>query len=231
MEAKVLRAALSAALRVTVSTGLVGCGGATSDGGPRTGTATTSELEGGDTTPSPRDEAGAAGGSPASGAATSEGLSGGAAAGGAAATGGLAGTGASELTAGSAGTMTAQGGAPLAGASSGGAAGAGGAKGSAWACEDLNACVELLTERLAASSDPLPDDATTVACCGAMIEPSWPPSADLQCTAELLPRSWPTQAKCCELLRYPRGPVCTPWGPPVPPEFGREQLLLWEATA
>jgi hypothetical protein len=167
MDAKVLRAAVSAAIRVTVSTTLIGCG----DGESATET-------------------------PSAG-------------------------------------MPASGGFDMGGAAA--IAGAGGEDASAGAPTDVcaaaaHACVSLLEQT---PQEPLTE--ADEACCDTVIA-----------TLEELRRDTPREACYDGLYARFHGPVrtqccadqstwvylaCTPWGPPVPPEFSREALRLWSLAA
>jgi hypothetical protein len=212
MDAKVLRAAVSAAIRVTVSTTLIGCGGTVSpDPGrarpsptvndtPSTGQPAVTEPEPADS-PSPRP-------------ATSTGGS------------------ASATETPSAG-MPASGGFDMGGAAA--IAGAGGEDASAGAPTDVcaaaaHACVSLLEQT---PQEPLTE--ADEACCDTVIA-----------TLEELRRDTPREACYDGLYARFHGPVrtqccadqstwvylaCTPWGPPVPPEFSREALRLWSLAA
>ena len=50
-------------------------------------------------------------------------------------------------------------------------------------------------------------DPEVVACCGKLASLLVPPTYD-----------WGAVVNCCAVAGFPEG-VCTPWGPPVPPEF------------
>jgi len=188
MEAHVLRAALSAAIRVTVSTTLLGCGGATSTDEPSPAPAVP-----GKTQQEIQDPTAASGG-----AAT-----------------------------GSAGASEALGGAP----------GQGGAAGAApLSCEaELlgPACLPVLDDL--AQHQPEQVAATQLRCCKTLVDTidalnlsqpeAWP-----ECGADLDTRFEGVRSTCCQNLQW-QGLACTPWGPPVPPELGLQQLLSWQGAA
>ena len=84
------------------------------------------------------------------------------------------------------------------------------------------------------------DDAALVACCNSLLVPFVAPDEFLSDTsgprqdpdivaccdrvASLVtaPGIWADVLNCCSVAGMPAG-VCTPWGPPVPPEFRLEQ--------
>jgi hypothetical protein len=220
MDAKTFKAALAAALRVTVSTSLIGCGAHTSTDGA-SGSATsdtrdpaTSRPDGDD---SP-DQAEPRGGKPSaesdyptSGGVTSSSASG-------SATGGSASEGGSA-TASAAGES--------------GAAGAGTTPPTP--CEALAACLSTLEGMTFVRGEPLPSAAAE--CCQVVIEGlSWR-SEGAVCDAEALSTlnarfmGSPTRSACCSDPETWQHQACTPWGPAVPPELPLEALSAWELAA
>ena len=224
MEAKTLRAALTAALRVTVSTSLIGCGAHTStDGAGGQTPRDTSEPA----APRPDDEhepdraepqggrASAEGGYPSVGASSSS------------ATGGSA---LGSPTGGSVSddnSMTAS----AAGESNQGGAGAQ----PATPCEAVAACLGTLEGMTFESGAPLPSAAAE--CCQLVIESlSVPPEAavcDPETERALDSRFMgsPVRSACCADPETWQHLACTPWGPPVPPELPLEALAAWELAA
>jgi hypothetical protein len=218
MDAKVLRAAVSAAIRVTVSTTLIGCGGQMS---------TDAAVAGAHATGGPMGSGGQSNGAKGSDnqASVSDPKS-------QPASGGKAGT--SETTAGAATAGSATGGGtPLGGmASLGGTASAAGA-GSAGepnggAAPDSCACTALLAS--VKSGEVLSSDAKV--CCQTIFADYFkPPTMHEQCSSKL---DWflsPAHDACCNALNAWQVSACTPWGPPVPPELALAALLEWEAAA
>ena len=214
MDAKVLRAAVSAAIRVTVSTTLIGCGGnvtseaggaagastggvATSTGGPSKGLGEKA------TTPYPTPN-----GTPAAGG--SEAATGGTGALGGQPTGGMASAGTAAQNDGG----TSDGGEPS--TASGGAP------------ADLCACKALLTDVKA--GEALSSEAKV--CCQAVIDVYLTEVVTRQaCWADFSWFSLPAHQQCCTTLDAWQQPACTPWGPPVPPEAPLAALLNWELAA
>lgn len=103
-----------------------------------------------------------------------------------------------------------------------GAANAAGAAGQGAACEREQG--EALLTCCNALLDPfVPEDSfitdiegaravpEIVACCGALTRLSRPPT------------NWGALMNCCYVAGHPQG-ICTPWGPPMPPEF---ELPAW----
>ena len=217
MDAKILRAAVSAAIRVTVSTTVIGCGGnVTSDAGGSAGAAHAPSSVGGSSngkstagktktaTPIPRPE-------PASGGTGggAEPATGGAWALGGQPTGGTASAGSAAQSEGG----TSDGGEPN---TAGGGAG-----------PSLCACTALLAN--VKTGDTLSDDAKL--CCQTAIDGFLSPEAEDQaCWADLQWFSSPAHQLCCTVDTW-QHPACTPWGPAVPPELPLAALLEWEAAA
>lgn len=215
MDAKVLRAAVSAAIRVSVSTTLIGCGGSvTTDAGGAAGATTSgvsaagSGKSGGDTTtpayPSPvaMPAAGGTGGAPAAtaSAGTQTVMH----------AGGMA----------SAGTAsTSEGGNGEAGEPSMASGGAG---------PSFCACAALLADVKA--GEALSSDAQV--CCQVVID-DYPPvsAADQACVNDFQWFVIPAHQQCCTTLDAWLQPACTPWGPPVPAEAPLAALLDWELAA
>jgi hypothetical protein len=218
MEARVLRAALSAAIRVTVSTSLIGCGGVTTGG---QGDAPPSESK----TPVKSGHPTGTGGSGSNTAGAMSAATSG--------SGGLElGEGGSMLAGTPAGGVPGTSGMPNAGGMSnaGGVPGAGGVPNATDACEAAYSCVSDLQALQSDTSPQLPTTERTTECCQLIIGSKSPWGTPLLCGettfnghAELL---WP----CCAVLQSPQDTACTPWGPPVPPELDLEQLLSWAAV-
>jgi hypothetical protein len=214
MDAKTLRAALSAAIRVSVSTSLIGCGGSvtSTDAGdaPVSGGASPSrsqpELE--SKYPKPTSSGGKSAEEPYVTLPT----------------GGVATGGASA----------ANGGAPL---TEGGSAG----EPALDQCSPVEACMTVLETVQVPWDQPLPSAAR--ACCEMLVselKPIEPPSGEGQwgiseCGARIETRFEHTSVtmKCCQETGFPpiRSLACTPWGPPVPPELPLAALEAWELAA
>ena len=206
MDAKILKAAVSAAIRVTVSTTLIGCGGqmatdaggagAASAGGPMgsNGQSKATQSSGDPANVDYPSTEPAHGGKPGMPQTTA----------GAATSGGAAGGMASTAEAGSAGEATS--GEPL----------------DSCACQALLASVQ--------EGDALSSDAQ--ACCQTMFA-DWlkPTATDAQCSSKLEWFASAAHTQCCNVLKAWQEPACSPWGPPVPPELPFEALLEWEAAA
>ncbi len=202
MDAKILKAAVSAAIRVTVSTTLIGCGGQMSTDAGAAGApgaaghvGSNGQSAKGSDTPANVDYPY---GEPAS--------SGNAATGGGAPVGGMASQGgtASTAEAGSAGEASA--GEPL----------------DSCACKALLASVK--------EGDVLSSEAKL--CCQAMFADWLkPPTTNDQCSSQLDWFSSAAHGQCCTVLDAWQQSACTPWGPPVPPELPFEALLEWQAAA
>jgi hypothetical protein len=214
MDAKTLRAALSAAIRVTVSTSLIGCGGnVTSNdagdaaaGGGASPSSSQPGLENKYPTPT------TSGGKPAEQPYV------------ALPTGGAA-TG---------GAPAASGGAPLA---EGGSA----EDPTMDRCSPVEACMTMLEIVEVPWDQPLPSAAR--ACCEMVVNELKglePPSGEgpwgiSECGAKIETRFEHTSVtmKCCQETDFPpiRSLACTPWGPPVPPELPLMALEAWELAA
>jgi hypothetical protein len=216
MEAKVLRAALSAAIRVTVSTSLLGCGGVTSGGqgeAPADSDPPAKNSQGqGVETPEPGYGGGYASGS--MGYSPSRAGSGFSAAG----APGVAGNGAGGLA-------TGGGGAALGGAPAGGEPGAGVMPEPLEPCAVALACLGDLQALKSDTWPQLPTTPRATECCQLVIDHIVPFEAPLQCGDEVVGAGEELRWPCCEVLQSPPGTACTPWGPPVPPELDLEQLL------
>jgi hypothetical protein len=211
MDAKILRAAVSAALRVTVSTTLIGCGGsATTDTGrpsssPAVNDAPASIGQPPSTETEPAD-------SPSPQPAT--------------------GGSASETETPSAGT-TAGGGVDMGGMAA--IAGAGGEEASAGAPAEVcraaaQACLTQLEQ-----TTPEPPSAADKACCDTVIatlEELWQAMPRDVCFDAIETRfRGAVRSECCADKSTWVYRACTPWGPPVPPELSREALQRWSLAA
>jgi len=219
MDAKVFRAAVLAAMRVTVSTALVGCGNTVTkpggaapadEGVERAGSSAgerTPVLDaataGSGAKPSAMSGSGASAGPPASGGAT-------------AAEGSTTMAGRTGLDGGAGGTPD------------DGAAGAGSP---ALVCGgDALACLSLL-EGLEPAA-PL-DDAGSACCLSVRKALLELPAADAECYRDLSSRfqKAPGRSTCCADPSTWLEIACTPWGPPVPPELSPSLLASWAAVA
>lgn len=215
MDAKVLRAAVAAAIRVTVSTTLIGCGGTVStDPGRTSSSPAVKDTPMGEVEDTPKG------------------------------TGGQNGSVAPTPTA-SAGGRASTPDEPSAGTASGGvievggmasAAGAGGEPASAGAPADVCgnaafACVTTLEET--PPEDPLSD--ASKACCDTILARldvvRLDPGAACFDDLDHVFMGSPARSKCCHDPSTWQNPACTPWGPPVPPELSREALLEWSLAA
>lgn len=213
MDAKVLRAAVSAAIRVTVSTTLIGCGGnvstdagratsspAVKDTPTSTGEPSANETEPSRTpSPDPKPTTSAGGSAPASEVPTA----------------GMASSGGSEV-----GGMAA-------------VAGAGGDEASAGAPADVcraaaQACLTQLEQ-----TTPEPPSAADKACCDTVIatlEELWQGTPRDACFESIDARfRGAVRTECCADKSTWVYRACTPWGPPVPPELSR--AALWSLAA
>ena len=212
MDAKVLRAAVSAAIRVTVSTTLIGCGGnvstdagrttsspAVKDTPTSTGAPSANETEPSRTpSPDPKPTTSAGGSAPASEAPTA----------------GMASSGGAEV-----GGMAA-------------VAGAGGEEASAGAPADVcgaaaHACLAQLEQTIQE-----PPSAATKACCDTVIatlEQLQPSDAVCFNSVNARFQRGGVRAECCTDQSTWVHQACAPWGPPVPPELSR--AALWSLAA
>jgi hypothetical protein len=221
MDAKVLRAAVSAAIRVTVSTALIGCGGTVTSGegaspgggatnvnGPTPGDPVKSNTTG---TPYPYPVASGTSGS------TTAPSNGGQASGGHASSGGSA----------VEGGVASLGGSPEGGSSEGGE----GSTVPLNSCDALNTCLTHIEASMPAA--PLND--ADQACCQAMIDNLKDHQVAMAdaCWADLNGRlmTSPARSLCCNSPDTWQVSACTPWGPPVPPELPEGALAAWEAAA
>jgi hypothetical protein len=215
MDAKVLKAAVSAAIRVTVSTTLIGCGGNVSTDGGRASSSpavkdtptetheSVASSTGGQTNSAPTKPTASSGGQATRPVETNAGTAGG------------------ELV--EAGGMAS-------------AAGAGGEPASAGAPADVcgkaaAACVTKLGQQ---PFEEAPSDATK-ACCETILarldELRVEPGAACFDHLDQDFMQSPARRQCCKDPSTWQNPACTPWGPPVPPEVSREALLAWSLAA
>jgi hypothetical protein len=217
MDAKVLRAAVSAALRVTVSTTLIGCGGSASTD---TGRPSSSS-------PAVKDTPASAGRPPITEAEPAHSPS----AQPVTSTGGSASETETETETPSAGT--AAGGVEMGGMAA--IAGAGGDEASAGAPAEVcraaaQACLTQLEQ-----TTPEPPSAADKACCDTVIatlEELWQTTPRDACFATIETRfRGAVRAECCADKSTWVYRACTPWGPPVPPELSREALQRWSSAA
>lgn len=219
MDAKVLRAAVSAAIRVTVSTTLLGCGGSVRGDADGAGTASNGSGGGGYTdadqstggyraAPSPVPVGTSANGGHASTVTAGAATAGAATAGAAAETGGVA----NAAGAGQAGEP-ASAGAP--------AEVCGGA---------VDACLTLLAQEPAGAT--LND--VGKACCetvAAGLDELRLSTAECFDDLEQRFMTMPARSICCRDQATWVHLACTPWGPPVPPELSAEGLQAWSLAA
>ena len=212
MDAKVLRAAVSAAIRVTVSTTLIGCGGNVStDAGRATSSPTVKDAPPSSGEPSANETEPTRSPSPDPKPTTS---AGGSAPTGETPTAGMASNGGSEV-----GGMAT-------------VAGAGGEDASAGAPADVcgaaaHACLTQLEQTTLE-----PPSAATKACCDTVIatlEQLQP--TDVACFNSVNVRfqHGGVRAECCTDQSTWVHQACTPWGPPVPPELSR--AASWSLAA
>jgi hypothetical protein len=221
MDAKVLKAAVSAAIRVTVSTTLIGCGGGVSTGEGRSSPAPT--VKDAPTDTPERVASGTAGAGGRTHSAPPEPTAG---------SGGRA-TLPLESSAGNTGTA---GGASVETGGMASGAGAGGEPGSAGAPADVcgnaaSACVAKLGEQ---PFEETPSDAT-IACCETILARldelrAEPGAACFDHLDQDFMQS-PARRQCCKDQSTWQNPACTPWGPPVPPGFSRAALRAWSLAA
>lgn len=223
MDAKVLKAAVSAAIRVTVSTTLIGCGGSVStDGGDRASSSPAVKDA-----PTETNESVASGTGGQTGSTPPKPT----ASGGSHATGPVAGN------AGNAGTTSGEvvevgGMANAAGAPPGAAGESSSAGAPADVCGNAAAaCVTKLGEQ---TFEEMPSDATK-ACCETILarldELRLDPGAACFDHLDQDFMASPARRQCCKDQSTWQNPACTPWGPPVPPELSREALLAWSLAA
>lgn len=230
MDANVLRAAVSAALRVTVSTTLIGCGGSVMSDADGSGSASKGTAGRGGST----DAAQSAGGQraaptpvlvgpPASAGQTSSATAGSATVG--SATAGVA-------TGGTGGTPTATevGGVPnAAGAGQAGEPASAGAP-AAICGEAVDACLTLLEPE---ASGPTLSDAGKACCDTVIVGLDELRLGSAECFGDLNRRfmSSGVRGLCCADQATWSHLACTPWGPPVPPELSAEALRAWSLAA
>lgn len=234
MDAKVLRAAVSAAIRVTVSTALIGCGNTTSN-------ETAPSETGGDANDAANSGGGGAGSAQGTiGAGVQQAGTGLEAAGTAANSGGGASSwsggqpssepdGGGTAPSGAVGSGVVSGGASAGGQASGGSEAEAGGGQKACGANVLD-CFSVLqaVERGAPLSE------TGNACCvsvrQSLVELR---QADSECYNQLRLRfeATPARQACCKDPSTWAEPACTPWGPPVPPGLPPEFLQSWAAVA
>src|SRR5207244_2947284 len=204
-----LKAALSAAIKVTITSTLVGCGGmmTSSGGGPDREPSGSAGSGGSDT----------AGKSPLQPASygyptESEPASGGTA-------------GAEPITA----ATAPGGGAPaggMASAAAGGSAGAAGGGAPAATCTsaEVDACYAFLAQAdVTGFGNPLP--AADQACCRTLLDSLVSGEPGSVCRSDNTRRFDPSPARrvcCSDPASWSVYPSCAPWGPPVPPELSLE---------
>jgi hypothetical protein len=220
MDAKILRAAVSAAIRVTVSTSLIGCGGSVTGenagatgGGGKAGTATSKTAAPAYPTPAVTSGSGNTTGS-AGAASTSSGKP----------------SGGSSTEPENRGTT--DGGTATNGGASSSSAGAadGGAPTTtpADSCGAIEACLDTL------DGDVKLANPGSLACCRTVIdglmELRGADTAECWVNANGRFMRSPAHQSCCSTLSAWQQPSCTPWGPPVPPELPESALLLLEAA-
>lgn len=220
MDAKVLRAAVSAAIRVTVSTTLIGCGGSV-----------VSEADGAGSTPS-----GTAGRGHSDAATTSGGHAAAPVPVPASASGGKT----SSATAGAAATTTAGVAGTTTETEAGGAAnaaGAGQAGEPASAGAPAEVCGGAVNACLSALEQELPTEALSdagKACCQTVIVGFDELRLNgAECLNDLDRRFMSSGVRrlCCSDQATWSHQACAPWGPPVPPELSAEQLRAWSLAA
>jgi hypothetical protein len=218
MDAKVLKAAVSAAIRVTVSTTLIGCGGSVSTDGDRASSAPAVKDTPTQTNGNVAAATSGTGGQSSSAPSTPTPSSGGQA------------TRPVETSAGTAGGELVE----VGGMAS--AAGAGGEPGSAGAPPDVcgNAAAACVTKLGEQPFEEAPSDATK-ACCETILarldELRLDPGAACFDHLDQDFMQSPARRQCCKDSSTWNNPACTPWGPPVPPELSREALLSWGLAA
>jgi hypothetical protein len=222
MDAKVLRAAVSAAIRVTVSTSLIGCGGSVS--GESAGAAN----DGGKPAAMPSKAQGAnAGGNAGAGWGWSPKPSDGATP----PTSG--GTASGSSNSGGITSTTPEGGNDVGGNATAGTAGAAeggdGPGAPTDPCSAMTACMDRL------DADALLATPGTIPCCQMVIDGLMElrDQISIECWVDLNGRFLMSKAHqtCCTALSEWEQPACTPWGPPVPPELPESALLGWGAAA
>lgn len=221
MDAKVLRAAVSAAIRVTVSTSLIGCGGSVSS----ENAGTTSAGGKSAATPSKAQGTSAAGNSSAGWgpAAPTNGSN---------PNSGSAGTASGGTTVGGPASTAPEGGSDSGGTTAGAAGAAEGGEGPGALgdpCSVMTACMDRL------DGDALLATPGTIPCCQVVIDGLMElrDQLGIECWADLNGRFLTSMAHqtCCTALNQWQQPACTPWGPPVPPELPESALLSWGAAA
>jgi len=232
MDPQVLRAAVSAAIRVTVSTTLIGCGGSVADGSNtatngaagRSAQSETNGSGGHRAAPVPASTSG--GGTSAAGASAVTGGTGGAST----ATGGAAG--------GTAGVLSTAG-APAEPETGGGtnAAGGGQAGEAAAAGAPAEVCGGAVLRSMRLKALELPTDAlrgVANACCQTVIlgfDELRADSAPCYDDLELRFRVSGVRQMCCADKATWEHLACTPWGPPVPPELPAAMQRAWSLVA
>lgn len=214
MDAKVLRAAVSAALRVTVSTTLIGCGGNVStDPGHATSSPAIKDTPSGTAQPSTAETEQTTSPTPTSNAGGSE-------------------PGSKAPNAG----MASNAGSETGGVAS--VAGAGGDEASAGAPADVcGAAAHACLTQLEQTPQQPPTDATK-ACCDVVIasldqlrQELQPEEAECYNGVESRFMMPPVRNQCCHDPSTWVHVACTPWGPPVPPELSADALRAWSLAA
>ena len=218
MDAKVLKAAVSAALRVTVSTTLIGCGGNVSTDAGRASSSPAVKD-----TPTETNESVASGTGGQTSSAPPKPT----------ASGGSHTTRPAETSAGTAGTEVEAGGMANA---AGAPAGAAGEPGSGGAPADVcgNAAAACVIKLGQQTFEEAPSDATK-ACCETILarldELRLDPGAACFDNLDRDFMASPARRHCCKDPSTWQNPACTPWGPPVPPELSRHALQAWSLAA
>lgn len=220
MDAKVLKAAVSAAIRVTVSTTLIGCGGNVSTDAGRTSSSPAVKDTPTDTTGSVASATAGTGGQTQNAPTNPTPSSGGQA------------TRPVETSAGTSGSEVVEVGgmANAAGAAAGGEPASAGAPGDVCGSAAA-ACVATLG---AQPFEVTPSDATQ-ACCETILarldELRLEPGAACFDHLDQDFMQSPARRQCCKDASTWENPACTPWGPPVPPELSHEALRRWSLAA
>jgi hypothetical protein len=225
MDAKILKAAISAAIRVTVSTTVIGCGGSvTTDAGgasgPSAAGSSTHATTGGNASTKSTDDQAAYPypvAQPESGGTGNDAPTA---------------TGGSPVGNQTGGMTNAMGGLASAGTATGGEAGepAVGGAASEVCGGAIDACLTSL-EKLQ-FGDSL--TAANLHCCKTALDGLMElQAAAAECYWPLDSRflSMPAHQQCCVELDAWQQSACTPWGPPVPPELALDTLIEWEAAA
>jgi hypothetical protein len=219
MDAKILRAAVSAAIRVTVSTTMIGCGGvvSTDESGRAGATPVTGSSTSNDETASTKSSGGQGGepyhrpGGISSTAGTTPSESG---------TGGSSSVGGSDV-----GGMASTTGAGQAGE----VAGAGAPPERCGS--ELEGCLAVIDGVMFGETMP---SESAKACCQTVLAGLSKLEQDrAECFSDVNLRlmNSPGRHLCCSDPATWQQPACTPWGPPAPPELSLDVLLSWGAAA